>query len=223
MTPRQQENNFQDKLIDSIQFIGLNNKPNGWLPEPVTVVEAVEDPDGEERPNLLHCILNEICDDRSCYMNVVGSEEEEEDVYGLCEITNISHIKLWEKYVNTSDDVWRDNAIAYLSKKSEASEDTIRNFVDTCWNREELFGDNLDAFNRFLNDGNEREQFVFTYSIDRFDRNIDDSEIIADYEKGHSSEPTRKYMLDEFAELINDEMFDDVHNWVRIIELPKDV
>ena len=222
MTPRQQENNFQDKLIDSIQFIGLNNKPNGWLPEPVTVVESVEDPDGVESPNLLHCILNEICDDRTCYMNVVGSEEEE-DIYGLCEIINISHIKLWEKYVSTSNKVWRENAIAYLSEHTEADKDAIVHFVDTCWNREELFGDNLDSFNRVLNDENDKELFVFTYSIDRFDRNIDVSEIIADYEKGHSSEPTRKYTLDEFAELINDEMFDDVHNWVRIIELPKDV
>ena len=27
--------------------------------------------------------------------------------------------------------------------------------------------------------------------------------------------------VDEFLSLLNDEMFDDVHNWVRAIELPK--
>ena len=221
MTPREQENNFQDKLIDSIQFIGLKNKPKGWLPEPVTVVEIIEDSDGTEKPNLLHCILYDIYDDRTCCMKVAGSEDE--DIYGLCEIINMSHIKLWEKYVNTSDKEWRDNAIAYLNEHTEAPETVITHFVDTHWKRAMLFADNLETFKRHLNNKGEKEKFVFICSIDRFDRDADDSDIIADYEKGHSDEPPRKLTVEEFAALINDEMFDDTHNWVRIIELPKEV
>lgn len=220
MKPREQEYNFQNRLIESIQFIGLNKQPKSWLPHPVTVVEAVEDPDGEERPNLLHCILNEICDDRTCYMNIVGSGDAE-DIYGLCEIINISHIQLWEKYVSLSSHVWRDNAIAYLKAKTDATDDVIKSFVDTHWNKEQLLADNLDSFNSQANNQTEEETWVFTYSIERFDRDASDEEIIADYERGNDDEPTRKMTMDEFAALINDELFDDIHNWVRVIKLPK--
>lgn len=129
MKPREQEYNFQNKLTDSIQFVGLHTMPQDFLPEPVTVVEVIEDPDGIERPNLLHCILKEICDDRTCYMSVVGSNEE--DIYGLGEIINISLINLWEKYVRTSESVWKDNAIAYLKENTDASEDIVKAFVET--------------------------------------------------------------------------------------------
>lgn len=219
MKPREQEYNFQNKLTDSIQFVGLHTMPQDFLPEPVTVVEAIEDPDGIERPNLLHCILKEICDDRTCYMSVVGSDEE--DIYGLGEIVNISLINLWEKYVRTSENVWKDNAIAYLKENTDASEDIVKAFVETQWNREELFADNLESFNHLANNQIEEETWVFTYSIDRFDRDASDEEIIADYERGNDDEPTRKMTVERFAALINDEMFDNIHNWVRIIKLPK--
>lgn len=219
MTPREQEYNFQNKLIDSIQFIGLHTMPSGFFPEPVTVVEAVEDPDGIEQPNLLHCVIKEICDNRTCNMSIVGSDEEE--IFGLCEIINISLINLWEKYVRTSESVWKNNAVSYLKENTDATDDVIEAFVETQWKREALFADNLQTFNHCVNDDTEKVSWVFTFSIDRFDRDIADRDILADYERGHSDEPTRKMSVEEFATLINDEMFDDIHNWVRIIRLPK--
>ena len=56
--------------------------------------------------------------------------------------------------------------------------------------------------------------YVYVYPIEDFERNIPDNELIKAYRDGS----VKRYSLDEFAELINDEGFDEVNNWVRIID-----
>lgn len=61
---------------------------------------------------------------------------------------------------------------------------------------------------------------IYTYPVSRFDRNVPDAEIMADYERDdETKEPVRKYTVDEFAALLNDEQFDEQSNWVRAIRL----
>lgn len=57
--------------------------------------------------------------------------------------------------------------------------------------------------------------------MSRLDCNATDAEIISDYENNSDMDfPTRAMTPAEFAERINDEAFDDLHYWVRAIEVP---
>ena len=144
MKPKEIERAFQQRLIESIQFVGLNNRPNEWLPMKVTVIEYPEDENGEEQQRLAECMLKEIFESEECCMREIGTNTDEP--YGLCEIINKSLIEIWEKYVSTSKKEWRSNAIAYLKSHTKAPDNVIEAFVDTEWNREELLADNLDKF-----------------------------------------------------------------------------
>lgn len=65
----------------------------------------------------------------------------------------------------------------------------------------------------------EKELCVFTYPLERFERNASNEEIITAWENTtDESLPVNKYTPDEFAELINDEMLNDRDYWVRFIE-----
>lgn len=67
----------------------------------------------------------------------------------------------------------------------------------------------------------DKELWVFLYPISRFQRNTPDWKIIAGYEKYHDKTPeVIKLRPDEFAERINDDMFNDLEYYVRFIELP---
>jgi hypothetical protein len=61
----------------------------------------------------------------------------------------------------------------------------------------------------------EKKLYIFVYPVDGFERNTDDTEILAAWERGEAE----KYTPDEFAELANDEMFDEISNWIRFIEV----
>ena len=148
MKPKEIERAFQQRLIESIQFVGLNNRPNEWLPMKVTVIEYPEDENGEEQQRLAECMLKEIFESEECCMREIGTNTDEP--YGLCEIINKSLIEIWEKYVSTSKKEWRSNAIAYLKSHTKAADNVIEAFVDTEWNREELLADNLDAFHKVI-------------------------------------------------------------------------
>ena len=56
--------------------------------------------------------------------------------------------------------------------------------------------------------------YVYAYPVEGFERDITDSELIKAYCNGS----VRRYSLDEFAELVNDEGFDDAGHWVRFID-----
>ena len=148
MKPKEIERAFQQRLIESIQFVGLNNKPDEWLPMIVTVIEYPEDENGEPQQRLAECMLKDICECEECCMREIGTNTDEP--YGLCEIINKSLIEIWEKYVSTSKKEWRSNAIDYLKSHTKAADNVIEAFVDTEWNREELLADNLDAFHKVI-------------------------------------------------------------------------
>lgn len=219
MRPGEQERELQRKLVDSIVFVAANHQPENWLPMKVTVIEYPEDENGEEHQRLAECTLKEIFESEECCMREIGTATDEP--YGVSEIINKSLIEVWEKYTHISHKEWRRNAIAYLKANTKSSESIIEAFVDTQWNKEELFADNLKTFNECVGNNEEKELWIFTYSIDHFDRDTLDEFIVDWYNRSDNDGRVRKMTVDEFLSLLNDEMFDDVHNWVRAIELPK--
>ena len=87
--------------------------------------------------------------------------------------------------------------------------------------KEELYSETFEVMNVCVGHTEEKELWIFTYSIDHFDRDILDEFIVDWYNRSDNDGRVRKMTVDEFLSLLNDEMFDDVHNWVRAIELPK--
>jgi hypothetical protein len=59
-------------------------------------------------------------------------------------------------------------------------------------------------------------KYVFLYSIDNYNRDASNKEILSGWENDNDVE---KLTPDEFAERINDEMFADLEYWVRFIEV----
>ena len=149
MKPREQEQELQRKLVDSIVFVATNHQSQDWLPEKVTVIEYPEDENGEEQQRLAECMLKEIFESEECCMREMGTATDEP--YGVSEIINKSLIEVWEKYTHICHKEWRRNAIDYLRTNTKAPESIIEAFVDTQWNREELFADNLTEFNKAYN------------------------------------------------------------------------
>jgi hypothetical protein len=56
-------------------------------------------------------------------------------------------------------------------------------------------------------------KYIYTYPVDKFDKNADNEIIISAWKKGEAI----RYTPEEFAELINDEQFCEVENRVRVI------
>lgn len=221
MRAREQESELQRKLIDSIVFVATNNQPQDWLPMKVTVIEYPEDENGEEHQRLAECMLKEVFESEECCMREIGTNTDEP--YGVSEIINKSLIEVWEKYTHICSKEWRSNAIAYLKAHTKEPESVIEAYVDTQWEKDDLFADNLKAFNECLGNQQEKELWIFSYSIDDFDRDCLDEHILDWYKRKDNDGQVRKMTVDEFLSLINDEMFDDIHNWVRAIELPKNM
>jgi hypothetical protein len=57
-------------------------------------------------------------------------------------------------------------------------------------------------------------KYIYVYPNEKFDRNADDETILRAWKEGEAE----RYTPEEFAELINDEMFCDVNHWVRAID-----
>ena len=57
-------------------------------------------------------------------------------------------------------------------------------------------------------------KYIYVFPVDNFDRNTDTETIIRLWIEGVA----KRYTPEEFAELINDEMFDETNNWVRVID-----
>ena len=94
-------------------------------------------------------MLKEIFESEECCMREIGTATDEP--YGVSEIINKSLIEVWEKYTHICHKEWRRNAIAYLKANTKAPESIIEAFVDTQWNKDELFADNLTEFNKAYN------------------------------------------------------------------------
>lgn len=63
------------------------------------------------------------------------------------------------------------------------------------------------------------EYSVYAYPVSRFSRDVSDEDIISDYVNNFNDEdPVRKYTIEEFLSYINDECFDDLGYWVRLLK-----
>lgn len=59
---------------------------------------------------------------------------------------------------------------------------------------------------------------VYAYSVSRFSCDASDEDIISDYMNNSNDEdPVRKYTIEEFLSYINDECFNDLGYWVRLL------
>lgn len=220
MTPREQNNNLRESLIESIKAVVLCGPPQDWLPVRIATIDNPEtDSEGEGTiPDA--GLLNEIFETGECSVTTDYIAIEEQ--YGLCEMTTESLITIWERYVSQakSQNLWYDHAVSYLQAKTRCTIDEANAYVKEEWKTDMLFTDNLE---RFKHCGRKRipaEIKIFAYHMSRLDRNATDAEIISDYENNSDTDfPTRAMTPAEFAERINDEGFDDLHYWVRAIEV----
>lgn len=59
---------------------------------------------------------------------------------------------------------------------------------------------------------------VYAYPVSRFSCDASDEDIISDYMNNSNDEdPVRKYTIEEFLSYINDECFNDLGYWVRLL------
>lgn len=59
---------------------------------------------------------------------------------------------------------------------------------------------------------------VYAYPVSRFSCDASDEDIISDYMNNYNDEdPVRKYTIEEFLSYINDECFNDLGYWVRLL------
>ena len=69
-----------------------------------------------------------------------------------------------------------------------------------------------------------KEKFIYAYPLDRLPRNSKDEDILKDFKRndlGRDELPVRKYTVEEFCALINEEMFNEQEYYVRAIEEDK--
>lgn len=60
---------------------------------------------------------------------------------------------------------------------------------------------------------------VYAYPVSRFSRDASDEDIISDYmNNSNDDDPVRKYTIEEFLSYINDECFNDLGYWVRLLK-----
>jgi len=57
-------------------------------------------------------------------------------------------------------------------------------------------------------------KYIYIFSVEKFERDTDDESIIRAWKNGEAE----RYTPEDFAELINDQDFFEVLNWVRVIE-----
>jgi hypothetical protein len=57
-------------------------------------------------------------------------------------------------------------------------------------------------------------KYIYLYPVETFERNTDDETIVRAWKNGE----VERYTPELFAELINDQDFCDINNWVRVIE-----
>ena len=224
MTPQEQEKNLSQNIIDSLSQI--TERPDGWLPHIVYVEEE------GDYPVYTMYKLEEIRQDGSCVLFNPQSKERFNNRH-LDEINIDWLITLWNWYVDLSIEqkIWKDRAVEVLLQNSDAGEMRIREFVDEHWQNLLLDKDNIEAFNEWLSAGEptKSSQYAFVWSCRLFGRNVSETQLIEAWQNGPSrsvidDEDTTEYeverlTLDELAERINDECFNDNENYIRFIQM----
>lgn len=223
-TPQEQEKNLSQNIIDTLCHI--TERPDGWLPHIVYVEEE------GDYPVYTMYKLEEIRQDGSCVLFNPENEERFNDRH-LYEINIDWLITLWNWYVDLSIEqrIWKDRAVEVLLQNSDAGEIRIREFVDEHWQNLLLDKDNIEAFKEWLSAEElvKSGQYAFVWNCGHLDRNVSDTQLIAAWQNGPSrsvidDEDTTEYeverlTLDELAERINDECFNDNENYIRFIRM----
>ena len=57
-------------------------------------------------------------------------------------------------------------------------------------------------------------KYIYVYPNEKFEKNVDNETIIRAWEEGEAE----RYTPEKFTELINDDDFCDVANWIRVID-----
>lgn len=225
MTPQEQEKNLSQNIIDSL--CRTTKRPDGWLPHIVFVEEE------DDYPVYTMYKLEEIRQDGSCVLFNPQSGERFHDRH-LCEINIDWLVTLWNWYVDLSIEqkIWKDRAVEVLLQNSNAAEIQILEFVDEHWQNLLLDKDNIEAFKEWLSaeeNPTTSGLYAFVWNCSHRDRNVSDTQLIEAWRNGPSrsiidDEDTTEYeverlTLDELAERINDECFNDNESYIRFIQM----
>lgn len=214
---RLQEKQKEQEQEVITNLCSIPRMPEDLLPHTVYVEEEGEDEEHYGMPVYTAYELENIRKDGSCtlYNAVSGERFSGRHLYEI----NIDWlITVWERYLELclEQEIWKDNAITFLKRHTDRPVKEIRKFVDSDWDKCLAYTDNLK---RFLG-VEDKETWIFSFPIDRFERDAPLNEIVADYERNPKTQVEKMTPL-EFTAKINDEMFNDQDYWVRTVELPK--
>ncbi|WP_304963532.1 hypothetical protein [uncultured Alistipes sp.] len=226
MTPQEQELKLSQNIIDSLCHI--SERPDGWLPHIVFVEEEGED-------GYLCYVRYNLSDyraDGTCTLQA-SDESIRQTNRNLSEINIDWLVTLWNRYVELSIEqkTWKDHAVEILLQNSNADENSIREFVEEHWQNLLLDNDNIKAFENWQHkdEAGEPCYYAFIWSCHHLDRNISDVQLLEVWRNGPSRSTTdeddeteyevERLTLDELAERINDECFNDTEDYVRFIQI----
>lgn len=207
----------QEEIIANLCAIGKH--PEEWLPHTVYVEEEGEDEQHFGIPVYTRYRLEEIRRDGTCTLFNPISMERFTSRH-LHEINVDWLVTLWERYLELcfEQDIWKENAFTYLRAHTTKSDEEIITFLDTSWDKDSAYTDNLK---RMLDDERDTETWIIVYPIDSFERNADTSEIMDDYENNPCSRVEKLEPFD-FTTRVNDDMFNEQDFWVRAVQLSKE-
>lgn len=206
----------QEEIIANL--CAIIKRPEEWLPHTVYVEEEGEDEQHFGIPVYTRYRLEEIRRDGTCTLFNPISMERFTSRH-LHEINVDWLVTLWERYLELcfEQNIWKENAFAYLRAHTTKSDEEISTFVDTLWEKDGSYTDNLK---RILDEGQNTKTWIIVFPLDDFDRNESIRKILDDYKNNPYSEVE---IIDpiEFTSRINDEIFNDQDFWVRAVQLPK--
>lgn len=226
LTPQEQGNSLSQNIIDSL--CQITERPDGWLPHIVFVEEEARD----GYPCYTMYRLIDFQANGNCTLLNPTTQLQATDRH-LSEINVDWLVTLWNRYVDLSIEqkIWKDRAVDVLQQNSDADEMQIREFVEEHWQNLLLDKDNIEAFNEWLSAGEPTKsgQYAFVWSCRLFGRNVSETQLIEAWQNGPSrstidDEDTTEYeverlTLDELAERINDECFNDNENYIRFLQM----
>lgn len=214
MKLQEKQKELEQEIIANLRAIP--KMPEDLLPHTVYVEEEGEDADRYGIPVYTMYKLEEIRPDGSCALYNPDSRERFSCRH-LHEINIDWLITVWERYLElcVEQEIWKQNAAAFLKDSTGKADAEIAAFVDSCWDKCSAYTDNLK---RFLGEDDTKEVWIFSFPVDHFERDAPNEDIVSDYENNPDTEVEKMTPL-EFTARINDEAFNDQANWVKAIEL----